>query len=347
MYRTNRLLNEGPDAYKPELYGSRIDIQRKITLAGGSSFTLKNGDTNKTIETHKQASSELDRILKQFNISVTNPCCVLTQEESKTFIKGDEKNKYDFFLKATGLYYARESIKEVVETLKVANISKEDAHEKLEINRTHILQLKAKVDKIKNLLKLKDDINMNKAKLLWIEIYDIDANMIALQETIEKKEYLCLELKNKLVLAESSLTEKYDANKIEAKMNDINNELEVTKTEIELKKKAIDIKSKLLNENKNTLDKLTKNNCEYIKRLQTVCNEVSVLSEGASMIHILLVFVSTTTFLHTMLYFIKTVILINVERRIAPKITLIFRESGEKTRSKHCECCHVSYLSNY
>lgn len=34
-----------------------------------------------------------------FNIQVKNPCCVLTQEESKKFIQGQEKEKYQFFLK--------------------------------------------------------------------------------------------------------------------------------------------------------------------------------------------------------------------------------------------------------
>ena len=42
---------------------------------------------------------ELEKILRTFNIYVDNPCCVLTQEESKKFIQGQEKQKYDFFLK--------------------------------------------------------------------------------------------------------------------------------------------------------------------------------------------------------------------------------------------------------
>lgn len=46
---------------------------------------------------------ELDIILVCFNIFVSNPCCVLTQEESKKFISGAATEKYDFFLKATGL----------------------------------------------------------------------------------------------------------------------------------------------------------------------------------------------------------------------------------------------------
>lgn len=42
---------------------------------------------------------ELERMLKSFNIFIDNPCCVLTQEESKKFIGGQEKEKYQFFLK--------------------------------------------------------------------------------------------------------------------------------------------------------------------------------------------------------------------------------------------------------
>ena len=80
-----RLLNEGPDAFKPEEYGNRIEVQRKITKSGASSYALRNVETNKIISTDRK---ELDRMLTQFNISVTNPCCVLTQEDSKKFIKG-------------------------------------------------------------------------------------------------------------------------------------------------------------------------------------------------------------------------------------------------------------------
>ena len=45
--------------------------------------------------------SELNNILKTYNIYSDNPCCVLTQEQSKMFISGGEKEKYTFFLKVS------------------------------------------------------------------------------------------------------------------------------------------------------------------------------------------------------------------------------------------------------
>ena len=44
---------------------------------------------------------ELEKMLRAFNIYVDNPVCVLTQEESKKFIQGQEREKYDFYLKVT------------------------------------------------------------------------------------------------------------------------------------------------------------------------------------------------------------------------------------------------------
>ncbi len=38
------LVNEGYDAYKPEVYGKRITIERKIVKVGGSTFYIKNID---------------------------------------------------------------------------------------------------------------------------------------------------------------------------------------------------------------------------------------------------------------------------------------------------------------
>lgn len=89
------LLNTGVDAYRPDVYGGKITIERRIPRSGAASYRLLD-ERLKLVTTEKR---ELDRILKEFNIYVDNPCCVLTQEESKKFIGGQEREKYQFFLK--------------------------------------------------------------------------------------------------------------------------------------------------------------------------------------------------------------------------------------------------------
>lgn len=90
------LRNEGADAFRPDIYGKRITVERKIVKGhGATGYAIISAD-NKVQSTEKK---ELERILRNFNIFVENPCCVLTQEESKKFIQGSSKDKYDFFLK--------------------------------------------------------------------------------------------------------------------------------------------------------------------------------------------------------------------------------------------------------
>lgn len=99
------LRNKGRDAYKPEVYGTAITIDLRITREGMRTYKLKSR-SGQIVSTKKE---ELIAILDNFNIQVNNPVSVLTQEMSKYFLhsKG-EGDKYKFFMKATQLEQMRE-----------------------------------------------------------------------------------------------------------------------------------------------------------------------------------------------------------------------------------------------
>uniref|UniRef100_A0AAX7TFN8 Structural maintenance of chromosomes protein 6 n=1 Tax=Astatotilapia calliptera TaxID=8154 RepID=A0AAX7TFN8_ASTCA len=99
------LRNKGRDAYKPEVYGSAIILDLRITRDGLRTYKLRS-KSGQLISTKKE---ELVSILDNFNIQVNNPVSVLTQEMSKYFLhsKG-EGDKYKFFMKATQLEQMRE-----------------------------------------------------------------------------------------------------------------------------------------------------------------------------------------------------------------------------------------------
>ncbi|XP_072293423.1 structural maintenance of chromosomes protein 6 [Eucyclogobius newberryi] len=97
--------NKGRDAYKPEVYGSSITIDMRISHDGMRTYKLK----SKTGQVVTNKKDELLCILDNFNIQVNNPVSILTQEMSKYFLhsKG-EGDKYRFFMKATQLEQMRE-----------------------------------------------------------------------------------------------------------------------------------------------------------------------------------------------------------------------------------------------
>ncbi|XP_067678031.1 structural maintenance of chromosomes protein 6-like isoform X2 [Haliotis asinina] len=95
-----KLRNRGPDAFRHEMYGDSITVQRKFTSEGNSKYQL----LSKSGVMVSDKREELFHILDQFNIQVDNPVAILNQETSRNFLNSKSpQDKYKFFLKATQL----------------------------------------------------------------------------------------------------------------------------------------------------------------------------------------------------------------------------------------------------
>ncbi|KAJ3095184.1 Structural maintenance of chromosomes protein 6 [Physocladia obscura] len=90
--------NKGPDAYKPEIYGQTIIIERKITSDGTGSYKIKDvaGTTQSTTK------RDLLALLDHMSIAIDNPLSILTQDTSRQFLASSTpKDKYAFFSAGT------------------------------------------------------------------------------------------------------------------------------------------------------------------------------------------------------------------------------------------------------
>lgn len=87
--------NKGFEAYREDLYGDSIVVERNVFRDGKVSggYKIKSGKTNKTISTKRD---DLDAILDHMNIQVDNPINVLSQDAARAFLtKSNAKAKYD------------------------------------------------------------------------------------------------------------------------------------------------------------------------------------------------------------------------------------------------------------
>jgi chromosome segregation ATPase len=88
-----RLKNQGEDAYRPDLYGKTICIERRILRDGTSTYRLRNGETNAVISTKRE---ELMAICDHMGIQLDNPMNVLSQETAKAFLSSSKpEDKYE------------------------------------------------------------------------------------------------------------------------------------------------------------------------------------------------------------------------------------------------------------
>ncbi|KAL2917151.1 Structural maintenance of chromosomes protein 6 [Polyrhizophydium stewartii] len=95
-----RIRNRGSDAYKPNVYGDVIIVERRITRDKGNTYKIKNW-SDKTVSTRFE---DLMAICDHMQIVVDNPMAVLPQDTARMFLANSSSNdKYNFFLKGTQL----------------------------------------------------------------------------------------------------------------------------------------------------------------------------------------------------------------------------------------------------
>ncbi|KAK4385139.1 Structural maintenance of chromosomes protein 6B [Sesamum angolense] len=115
--------NHGEDAFKPELYGDFIIVDRRISEST-SSIILKNSQ-GRRVGTRKE---DLREIVEHFNIDVENPCVIMSQDKSREFLhSGNAKDKFkqltpvsQFFFKATLLQQVDDLLKGIEKQLQDA-----------------------------------------------------------------------------------------------------------------------------------------------------------------------------------------------------------------------------------
>jgi len=95
-----KIRNGGKHAYKPELFGNYIAIERRITIEGQTSYRIQS-DRGVTIG-HKR--EELEDILDHIQLQVDNPMTILTQDTARQFLgNSTAEDKYKLFMKGVQL----------------------------------------------------------------------------------------------------------------------------------------------------------------------------------------------------------------------------------------------------
>ncbi|XP_010062366.2 structural maintenance of chromosomes protein 6B [Eucalyptus grandis] len=176
------LKNCGEDAFKPEIYGDIITVERRISESTGS-MALKDCQGRK-VASRKE---ELRELIEHFNIDVENPCVIMSQDKSREFLhSGNPKDKFKFFFKATLLQQVNDLLQNIREHLDSAKSLIEELEATIEPIKKELNEL---VDKIKNMElveEISQEVQQLKKKLAWAWVYDVDRQLKEQSSKIEK-----------------------------------------------------------------------------------------------------------------------------------------------------------------
>ncbi|KAM0892903.1 hypothetical protein ACQ4PT_025453 [Festuca glaucescens] len=238
--------NQGEDAFKPEVYGNLIILERRITES--TSSTLLKDQHGKKVAHRKD---DLNEIVEHFNIDVENPCVIMSQDKSREFLhSGNDKDKFKFFFKATLLQQVNELLETIRDQLNNADSIVQELEKSIKPVMRELDELREKIKNMEHIEEIAHDIDNLKKKLAWSWVYGVDKQIEeqtvklqklkeripACQERIDRSTAVIDELKKELIEKEeivNSLRDKTrEVNMMKKSMED--KIAEVVKQTIEL-----------------------------------------------------------------------------------------------------------------
>ena len=185
------LLNKGPDAYKPEIYGETITIERSISLSGGyNGYKL----LDHQMAPQSKLKKDLDALLDQLNIQVENPVAVLDQEEAKKFLCGKPEDKYNFFSKATELERLDRQYASIYDNIEEITESRDKVERSLLPKKEIVERLKKEWEQFEILEKMEVKVGEFRSKFAWslyweCQVKEEEANqqLVLIDEKLNKR----------------------------------------------------------------------------------------------------------------------------------------------------------------
>ena len=172
------LLNKGDDAYKHEIYGDSITVERTIATRGGYNG-YKLYDVNG--KERSKSKKDLDELLDKVNAQVENPVAILDQEEAKKFLTGKAEEKYAFFMKATELERIDRSIASTMDRIMELQEQEKRMEQTLEEDEALMKETKKQYDQHKEIEKMKVKLHGCEEAYAWA-VYK-EANELLREET--------------------------------------------------------------------------------------------------------------------------------------------------------------------
>jgi len=191
--------NDGEDAFKPEVFGRSITVEKTLNNVGANSLKIKN-ERGETVGTKVD---ELHKLTDHFCIDVDNPITVMTQDMAKKFLhSGDDTKKYEFFIQATMLQDLQ-----IMQTIarNRTNETKDVLNEHLE----NIPLLKREVDDLEHEMNAFERVQELRSKaidfrnrLAWSKVIEKEVEFQNCQQEIEKFNTEYADCTNRLETAE-------------------------------------------------------------------------------------------------------------------------------------------------
>ncbi|EGG00382.1 uncharacterized protein MELLADRAFT_118060 [Melampsora larici-populina 98AG31] len=239
-----QMSNCGEEAYRPDVYGEAIIIERAITKDGGGGYKIKSGRDNKVISTHR---SELQDILDHFMIQADNPLNVLSQNAAKDFLtKSTSKDKYGLFMRGTQLQQLTEEYGEIENNITTAKVILTNKKQAMSLIHDKAKRARAIMKDVEQAFQDGSKKRCLQKELAWAYVSEAEAQQAQLAEAVQEEEIIIPQCEVEVNNAEIALAEaKQEITTLNSKMsvaNDDQLQQKCTELKTDLKKRHGELK---------------------------------------------------------------------------------------------------------
>ncbi|KNE61697.1 hypothetical protein AMAG_06499 [Allomyces macrogynus ATCC 38327] len=179
-----KLANRGADAYRPEIFGNFIQVERRITRnerGSGGGYAIR-GEHGKVSERKK----DLDLICDHFGIHVDNSLTWLTQDAAKEFLMNvKDTDLYAFFAKGADIDQTQEVFRAMGQQLAESAERLNRIEESMGALKNNRNLKKQQMTYIQHAAELQHQIDALTTELEWCDIADMEAALNKLHADIQ------------------------------------------------------------------------------------------------------------------------------------------------------------------
>ncbi|KAI9652456.1 MAG: Structural maintenance of chromosomes protein 6 [Alyxoria varia] len=176
-----KIKNSGDNAYKKDLYGRSIIVERSFTMKGTSGFKVKSVD-GKIMSTKR---AEVDEINDFYALQLDNPVNVLTQDQSRQFLNNSSSaKKYELLIKGVLLEQLDRDYVLVAESLDNLEHQMDNQKENCRVFRERFEEAERKRGLIQQGESLRDKIRAYTRQLAWVQVEDQERELGVRQKNV-------------------------------------------------------------------------------------------------------------------------------------------------------------------
>lgn len=244
-----KIKNRGQDAYKPDIYGESVIVERHFSKTGSSGFKVKTA----LGQTHSVKKQEVDELVEYFSLQVDNPLNILSQDNARQFLNSSTKvQKYKFFIEGVQLQQLDNDYRLISESLEQMVAKVPDQEERVKHAKVELDKAQRMMNELEGNRQVRNKLRMLRWQLAWSQV-------------VHEEQELARREKD---LAEADIRVAETEQEVEAK----NQALEIANDKVERAEESL----RLVKEEKGDIDERVENADGVYRKLKTEIEQLHV-----------------------------------------------------------------------